>query len=96
MKNKRNKNTPAMPDEEYIKATAEEDQEKLDDARKRLYNIIRLKCSSIGPSVIEEQIRPMVYAMNLSDCENMYEVISKRGIVGLASMLSIRKRRERK
>lgn len=76
------------PDEEYAQEVANDDPEKLAEARKRLLIIMTMKCKgSISPAVITGQLKPMVEQMSLSDCENMTKMIRKRGLWGLTMAL---------
>jgi hypothetical protein len=79
--------TAAQPEEEYKKQVEEEDPEKLAEVRKKLMLLITVKCKSVGPLVIQGQIKPMVYQANIKDCENMIEMIRKKGIKGLYAMI---------
>jgi hypothetical protein len=78
---------PVMPDAEYEARTKEDDQNALAEARRKLMNLIRLKCGSLGHTTIENQLKPMVYSMSLADCVAMYDTLSKKGVLGLAMML---------
>ena len=79
---------PILPDEEYAAEVAKDDPEELDQARRKLMILLQAKCRSVGNDVIKYQIKPMVYSMSLSDCTEMYRVISQKGIVGLMSMVT--------
>ena len=82
-----NELSAAQPEEEYKKQVEEEDPEKLEEVRKKLMLLINIKCKSVGPAVIQGQIKPMVYQTNIADCENMIELIKKKGIKGLYSLI---------
>ena len=71
------------PEDEYKKKVEEEDPEKLEEARKKLMLMINIKCKGIGLATIQGKIKPMVYQMNISDCENMAQKIKKKGMYGL-------------
>ena len=77
---------PILPDEEYASEVAKEDPEELEKARSRVMSILRVKAKGLGGDAIAQQIRPMVYSMSISDCNNLYDVLSKHGIMGLARM----------
>ena len=79
--------TATQPEEEYKQQVEEEDPVKLEEVRKKLMLLINVKCKSVGPSVIQGQIKPMVYQTNIADCENMIELIKKKGIKGLYSII---------
>lgn len=79
---------PILPDEVYAAEVAKEDPEELEKARKKLMNIIRIKGRCIGGDTLANQIQPMVYAMSIRDCENMYSAVSRHGIIGLMHMVS--------
>lgn len=80
--------TATQPEEDYKKQVAEDDPEKLEEVRKKLLLLINIKCKSIGPSVIQGQIKPMVYQTGIADCEKMIELIKKKGIQGLYSVIT--------
>ena len=71
------------PEDEYKKKVEEEDPEKLEEARKKLMLMINIKCKGIGIPTIQGKIKPMVYQMNIADCENMTQKIKKKGMYGL-------------
>lgn len=75
------------PDEEYVKQVEEEDPVKLEEARKKLMLMINIKCKGVGQDVILGTIKPQVYQMNISDCDNMREMIKKKGMYGLPMLL---------
>ena len=77
-----------QPEEEYKKQVEEEDPAKLEEVRKKLMLLINIKCKSVGPAVIQGQIKPMVYRASIADCENMIELIKKKGIKGLYSVIT--------
>ena len=79
--------TATQPEEEYKKKVEEEDPEKLEEARKKLMLLINVKCKSVGPVVIQGQIKPMVYQTGIEDCEKMIELIKKKGIKGLYAII---------
>ena len=79
---------PILPDEEYSSEVAKEDPEELDKARSRLMTLLRVKCKSIGGDTLALQIQPMVYSMSISDCNQMYNVLEKKGIFGLLHMVT--------
>ena len=81
-----------QPEEEYKKQVEEEDPVKLEEARKKLMLMINIKCKGIGQDVIRGTIRPQVYQMNISDCENMTVMIKKKGMYGLPMALKKRTR----
>lgn len=85
-----------QPEEEYKQKVEEEDPEKLEEIRKKLMLLINIKCKSVGPSVIQGQIKPMVYQTNIADCEKMIELIKKKGIQGLYSMITKQNKMVRK
>lgn len=79
------------PEEEYaeqVEAEALEDPEALEKARKKLMLMITMKCKGMSSDLIIGQIKPMVYKMNISDCENMTKTIKKKGMYGLPLMLN--------
>lgn len=76
-----------QPEDEYkkkVEAEEADDPEKLAEVRKKLMLLINVKCKGVGPGVIQGQIKPMVYKSSISDCENMIEMIKKKGMYGLA------------
>ena len=79
---------PILPDEEYASEVAKEDPEELEKARNRLMTLLRIKCKSLGNDMLTLQIQPMVYSMSLSDCNQMYDVLNKKGIFGMMSMVA--------
>ena len=85
-----------QPEEEYKQKVEEEDPEKLEEIRKKLMLLINIKCKSVGPSVIQGQIKPMVYQTNIADCEKMIDLIKKKGIQGLYSMITKQNKMVRK
>ena len=93
---KNNENQPILPDAEYAAMVAEEDAEELEKARKRLMLLLYQKCGNLGKSVLDGQLKPMVYSMSISDCNNMYDVISKHGVMGLMRMSMKHNREEKK
>ena len=86
----------AKPSPEYVAAVAQEDPAELEEARKKLMMLIRIKCGSLGTNTIERQLKPMVYSMNLADCKGMHSALSKKGVLGLVSMLAKHKRMEKR
>ena len=83
-----NELSATQPEDDYKKQVEEEDPVKLEEVRKKLLLLINVKCKSIGPSVIQGQIKPMVYQTNIADCEKMIELIKKKGIQGLYSVIT--------
>lgn len=79
--------TAIHPEEEYRNEVESEDPELLEKARKKLMIMITAKCKGVNVGLIEGQIKPMVYSMNISDCENMTEMIKKKGMFGLMAMI---------
>ena len=71
------------PEDDYQKKLEEEDSEALEKARYKLMTLISMKCKGAPAGMVDGQIRPMVYSMNISDCENMTEIIRKKGLFGL-------------
>ena len=80
--------TALHPEEEYQQEVAQEDPEELEKARKKLMLMITIKCKGTAPGIIDGQIKPMVYSMNISDCENMTQMIKKKGMFGLTGLLN--------
>lgn len=78
---------PILPDEEYAAKVSEEDPEELEHARKRVMTMVRIKGKNIGGDVLANQIEPMVYSMSIADCESMYNVLKRHGMIGLMNML---------
>ena len=87
---------PILPDEEYAAKVAEEDAEELEKARSRLMIMLRRKCACLGNATLEQQLKPMVYSMSISDCNNMYNVIDKHGLLGLTRMAMKHNKAEKK
>ena len=91
-----NDKQPIMPDADYAAAVAEENQEELNVARKKLMTLIRVKCASLGKDTIENQLQPMVYSMNLADCKAMHDSLAKKGIIGLIAMATKHQKKSKK
>lgn len=77
-----------QPEEEYKQQVEEEDPEKLEEVRKKLMLLINIKCKSVGPAIIQAQIRPMVYQASIADCENMIKMIKEKGVTGIYSLIT--------
>ena len=75
------------PGEKYEQEVEQEDPVKLEEARKKLMLMINIKCKGVGQDVILGTIKPNVYKMNISDCDNMREMIKKKGMHGLPMVL---------
>lgn len=87
---KMNELSELNPEEEYkqeVAAEESDDPEALEIARKKVMLMVNVKCKGISPSIITSQIKPMVYNMNIKDCENMAAMIKKKGMYGLPIML---------
>lgn len=87
---------PILPDEEYVEETAKEDPEKLEEARKRLMALVRIKGKGISSSTMKLEIEPMVYSMNISDCNNMYSAIKRHGMSGMTRQVMKYNRSQKK
>lgn len=87
---------PILPDEEYASEVAKEDPEKLEEARRKVLSILRVKAKCLGGDAFVKQIQPMIYSMSISDCNQMYEVLSKHGIMGLTRMAMKHNKEEKK
>lgn len=90
IRNKINELAEMAPEEKYNEQTEAEDPEMLEQARKKLMLVINVKCKGIGQDVIAGQIKPMVYQMNIADCESMAQLIKKKGMYGLPLVLKTR------
>lgn len=81
----------ASPESEYkdsVKAEQEEDPDALMKARKKVLLMLNMKCKGIPQDIIIGQIKPMVEQMNIADCENMAQMIKKKGMYGLPIALN--------
>ena len=87
---------PILPGEEYASEVAKEDPEELEKARRRVMAILRIKAKGLNGDALAQQIQPMVYSMSISDCNNLYNTLSKHGIMGLARMAAKHNKEEKR
>lgn len=74
---------PILPDADYVAEAEKDDPEELAQSRRKLMVLLRAKCGSVGNDVLTFQIQPMVYSMTLKDCNNLYDLVKKKGVAGL-------------
>lgn len=87
IRDKINELAEIAPEDEYQTQVNSEDPEMLEQARKKLMLMVNVKCKGVGQDIIAGQIKPMVYKMNIADCEKMALMIKKKGMYGLPLML---------